>query len=256
MAVRIVNELLHDDNFNKKMDDYWNKLNKDYRDKKYKDLDRQDQSINGKNGISAVDHETGKFILNSVDHYLDSLDYKIQYDFDDSDEGLTNVANNAFFGKGEEDEKYNGFERATKQIKRHLSFKDPKNGKDGDYKIELLIEVRVRSVVSEVGNVDDSDYKQSKCKVLVLSNIKSLPFEDLKKEYNEVISLIMKSIKMMKKEKYWDLEEQNTFSLEDIKYIKPKEQNQEIKTNNIKTKGKPKRVRTKQTNNKRKSKIR
>lgn len=242
MAVRIVNEAVYDKKFQNHMDSYWDELNRKYQDDKYKDFNREEQSVNDKNGISAVDHETGKFILDSVDHYLDSLDYKIQYDFDESDEELTKVINNAFYNKGSEEEKYNGFERATKRVKRHLSFNDPKDGKDGDYNIELLIEVRVRTVMSEIGNSLDRNSKEIKCKVLLISNIRSLPFEDLKKEYKQVYKLISQSIAKMKRENFWEIDELNSFSLEDISYINPK-QNSVPSTN--KSKRRPKRTRTK-----------
>lgn len=256
MAVKVVYEKVHDDNFNKKMSDYWDKLNNEYRDKKYNDLNRRDVTSDDQNGIVAEDHETGDFILSSVDHYLDSLDYKIQYDFEDNTEELMKISANAHFdNKVDDDQKYNGFERATKQITRHLSFIDPKKGKDGDYKINLLIEIWVRSVISELGNLDNSNHKQTKCKVLILSNIKSLPFNDLEEEYNEVVSLVYNSIKKMKKEKYWEVEEKNTFSLEDISYIKPKEQVQQVINVKSKSKGKPKRNRVKKSTNKRRSKI-
>lgn len=237
MAVRIVYEKAYDDNFKKDMKNYWNKLNKEYQKDKYKDFDyNNEQEVDGEKGILALDNKTGQIILDGVDAILDSAGYTTNYDFvTDDKKSLSITAHKSYYNKGEEDEQFNGYEFGSKVIERDLNWrddlvkKDPSKYRNGTYKIEVKIQVYVRTISAEIGNSLEKSQKNLKCKALILSNINKLPFNDLKEEYNEIVNSVYHSIKLTKKEKFWDVEERDIFDLGDLVYVnKDQGQNNKI----------------------------
>ncbi|WP_299996593.1 hypothetical protein [uncultured Clostridium sp.] len=245
MAVKIINEKAYDDKFNKDMKNYWNKLNKEYQKDKYKDFDyNNEQEVDGENGILALDNKTGQIILNGVDAILDSAGYTTDYDFEtENRKSLSIIAHKSYYNKGNEDEQYNGYEFGSKIIERDLSWrdelvkKDPSKYKNGTYKIEIKVQVYVRTITAEIGNSLEKSQNNLKCKVLILSNIGKLPFNDLKEEYDEIVNSVYHSIKLTGKEKFWDVEEKDIFDLGDLSYINKDQQNKNFK---VSTKNKSK----------------
>lgn len=218
MAVRIINEKAFDKNFNKRMDDYWDELNKDYRDDKYNHDNLE--NVEQENGIAGIDKYTGKLILNRVEKYLQQKKYQVQVSFNDSKENILKAISNSLNNRGEIEDKYNGFLRATFSEKRELNFKDSK--RNGLYNIYFVIEVFIRNGYGEVGDSLDNKSKNSKCEVLIRDNLREFPFNDQKEVYDGIIKIITDSIKSQKTEKYWNIKDQNIFSTEDFVKCKQK----------------------------------
>lgn len=253
MAVRIINEAAFDAEFNRKMDKEWDKIQqglskktdrirKDYEkqrgeliDNYYKDrfnnpafkLIDIKSNKRGYTGKLVIDKVTGKLIYNRLLQLLKENDFDFSNSsYKDSDSNIADATENSMNGVEDIELCYNGVVKGTKTIEHKLAFNKDKSGKplgkDGLYKCYLDFNVFIRSGLYELNTKQMQNSVSSNLfEILVVSNMpKFTTLEEPNKVYKEALNLIQKSIAQTSTEEYWDVNEENSFTRDDFKFIK------------------------------------